>query len=104
MLTDDLLFGSRLQGDLGGAGHQVTLGPTPDATAELIVVDLTNGAPERIAQIVDLGASRPPVLAFYSHVEHSVRQAATEAGLDLVVPRSRIARESAGLVRELTGG
>jgi DNA-binding NarL/FixJ family response regulator len=99
VLTDDLLFGSRLQGDLSGAGHEVTLAATPDAGAELIVADLTSAAPERIAQIAALGSDRPPVLAFFSHVETSVREAAAAAGLDLVVPRSRMARESAALVR-----
>jgi DNA-binding NarL/FixJ family response regulator len=104
VLTDDLLFGSRLQGDLAGAGHEVTLGPVPDAGAELIVADLTSQAGARIAALAGLGADRPPVLAFYSHVETSVRAAAVEAGLDLVVPRSRIAREAAGLVARLASG
>ena len=30
VITDDLLFGSRLQGDLGAAGHEVTLGVAAD--------------------------------------------------------------------------
>jgi hypothetical protein len=42
-----------------------------------------------------------PTLAFYSHVEQDVRQAAEEAGIDRVVPRSRMAREGAALVDRL---
>ena len=44
------------------------------------------------------------VLGFYSHVEQDVRRRAEEAGFDLVVPRSRMAREGAELVGRLAGG
>ena len=40
-------------------------------------------------------------LAFYSHVDAAVRERAEEAGFDLVVPRSRMAREGAELVARL---
>jgi hypothetical protein len=43
-------------------------------------------------------------LAFYSHVEADVRARATEAGFDLVVPRSRMAREGPALVERLVSG
>jgi pantoate--beta-alanine ligase len=39
-----------------------------------------------------------PVVAFYSHVEQEVRRRAEGAGIDRVVPRSRMAREAAALV------
>jgi hypothetical protein len=42
-----------------------------------------------------------PVLAFYSHVEGDVRERAEAAGFDLVVPRSRMAREGASLADRL---
>jgi hypothetical protein len=41
------------------------------------------------------------VLAFYSHVEADVRAQAEQAGFDLVIPRSRMAREGAALVGRL---
>jgi hypothetical protein len=49
---------------------------------------------------------RPGVktLAFYSHVEADVRSRAERAGFDLVIPRSRMAREGAALVTRLTTG
>jgi hypothetical protein len=40
-------------------------------------------------------------LAFYSHVEAETRARAQEAGFDLVVPRSRMAREGPALVAQL---
>ena len=43
-----------------------------------------------------------PVLAFYAHVEADVKQLAEEAGFELVVPRSRMAREGAALVDRLS--
>jgi hypothetical protein len=41
-------------------------------------------------------------LAFYSHVENEVREQALGAGFDMVVPRSRMAREGAALVERLS--
>jgi capsular polysaccharide biosynthesis protein len=45
-----------------------------------------------------------PTLAFYSHVETEVRERAQAAGFDLVVPRSRMAREGADLAARLLAG
>ena len=98
ILTDDLLFGSRLRADLESAGHKVTLSPLADRTADAIVADLTHDADTRIAA---LAAPRPPVLAFYSHVESDVRARALAAGIEMVVPRSRIAREGETLLADL---
>ena len=97
-MTDDLLFGSRLRGDLEGAGHEVALGITVDRSADAIVADLTVDAD---ARILALAPPRPPTLAFYSHVESAVRTRALEAGIEVVVPRSRIAREGPSLLAGL---
>jgi hypothetical protein len=43
-------------------------------------------------------------LAFYSHVDVEARRLAEDAGFDLVVPRSRMAREGPELVARLVGG
>jgi hypothetical protein len=103
-LIPDLLFGSNVQGALSAAGHEVQLVSRldPDLTADVLIVDLTADAPERIAAA---SAARPPgtpVLAFYAHVEADVRQQAEDAGFELVVPRSRMAREGAALVERLS--
>src|ERR1035437_6816236 len=86
----DLLFGSNVIGSLRAAGHEPVL-----------VGDLTFEAAERIEHVRML---RPPgvaTLAFYAHVESEVRARAEEAGFDLVIPRSRMAREGAALVDRL---
>ena len=98
IFSDDLLFGSRLVSDIRSAGHEVTLGPAPDRAADAIVADLTHDAGNRIAE---LAPPRPPTLAFFSHVEAGVREQALLAGLELVVPRSRIAREGPSLLDAL---
>jgi hypothetical protein len=95
VLSDDLLFGSRLQAELGAV---VSLGPEVDPEADAIVADLTHDASARIAALANWDR---PVLAFYSHVEVDVRSEAEAAGFAIVVPRSRMAREAGPLVERL---
>ncbi len=117
-LVPDLLFGSRVQGALTAAGYDVELiadaGAARDrldddaaaAGASVLVVDLTNedldGATlvESLAGAGLLNSTR--TLGFYSHVDAPARARAEDAGFDLVVPRSRMAREGAELVARLT--
>ena len=99
-LVPDLLFGSKVQSMLAEAGHEVSLVSAPDALgdADVWVVDLTGGLDP--ADVPAGGAKR---LAFYSHVEADVRERALAAGYDMVVPRSRMAREGGALVSALAG-
>ena len=99
----DLLFGSNVVGALRAAGHEVGLvsDPADGAEADVLIVDLTADAAARIASVqgTELGGAR--TLAFYAHIEQDVRAAAERAGFDLVVPRSRMAREGPELVQGL---
>ena len=108
----DLLFGSNVIGALRAGGHEPVLvsrgEDLPGALdgAEVLVVDLTAEVPARLEVVRPLlgaGGARPRTLAFFSHVETDVRAAAQEAGFDLVVPRSRMARAGAELVEQLAG-
>jgi hypothetical protein len=102
----DLLFGSAVLSSLQAAGHQVELRGDLDSgveDADLFVVDLTVEPEERIERARGVGAGIPK-LAFYSHVEPEVRASAEAAGFDLVVPRSRMAREGAALADGLLAG
>ena len=107
-LIPDLLFGSKVQSTLQDAGHEVDL-ITGELEAwdevggiDLLVVDLTSpdvdGVEvfETLATGGELHAVRS--LGFFAHVEPEVRERALQAGFDLVVPRSRMAREGARLV------
>jgi CheY-like chemotaxis protein len=103
----DLLFGSNVVGALRAAGHEPVLVSGPEQLqaelprADVVVVDLTTDAAERIERFRALPRGGTPALAFYAHVEADVRAAAEQAGFDLVVPRSRMAREGAALVARL---
>jgi DNA-binding NarL/FixJ family response regulator len=104
VLSDDLLFGSRLQAQLTAAGHEVTLGPRLQADAQAVIADLTHEPDAQLVALAQLLASerpRAPVLAFFAHVEPGVRERALAAGVDQAVPRSRIAREAATLLAAL---
>lgn len=98
-LAPDLLLGSRVEAMLSAAGHEVTLSPAladaPLGDADLLVADLDAESPEAL---VGLGV---PVLGFYSHVNVETKRAADAAGIDLAVPRSRMARELPQLVERL---
>jgi DNA-binding NarL/FixJ family response regulator len=115
-LVPDLLFGSRVQGALTAAGNQVELigdqARLRDRLADdaapppaVLVVDLTDddldgaGIVESLSRDGELRLTR--TLGFYSHVDAPARERAKRAGFDLVVPRSRMAREGAGLVARL---
>lgn len=90
-LSTDLLLGSRVEATLRAAGHEVTLTPSLREAllddVDLLVADLDAENPEAL---VGLGV---PVLGYYSHVEVATREAAEAAGVDRVVPRSRMVRE-----------
>ena len=98
-VAPDLLLGSKVEATLSAAGHEVTLSPAlPEAPlddADLIVADLDTENPKAL---VGLGI---PVLGYYSHVNTDTKQAADAAGIDLAVPRSRLARELPQLVDKL---
>jgi len=98
-VADDLMLASRVDAMLTAAGHHVVLARSLQEAsldgAELIVADLDVENPEAL---VGLGI---PVLGYYSHVDAETRQAAMDAGVDLVVPRSRMNRELPQLVEGL---
>jgi hypothetical protein len=118
-LIPDLMFGSRVQSSLATAGHEVELVADParlrDRLGEgaagpsgtVLVIDLTNDDLDGPALVESLaaedGLTHIRTLGFYAHVDTTVRDRAQHAGFDLVVPRSRMAREGPELVRRLAG-
>jgi hypothetical protein len=98
-VAPDLLFGSRIQATLVAVGHEVTLAPSLSEAAleevELLIADLEV---ENAEALVGIGV---PVLGYYQHTSVETRKDAEAAGVDLVVPRSRMAREMVDLVERL---
>jgi hypothetical protein len=104
-LVPDLLFGSSVQAMVQAAGHRCelrsTLSEADLAVADAVIVDLTADVDARLRAAAPAIARGLPTLAFYSHVEAGTRAAALRAGVGVVVPRSRMAREGAALVTAL---
>jgi len=101
-IAADLMLASRVEAALSAAGHEVvraaSVGGAPLGGVELVVADLDCASGEALA------ALGPPVLGYCSHVDVATREAAKAAGGDLVVPRSRMARELPALAERLLGG
>lgn len=90
VVVPDLLFGSRVQGGVQAAGHELV---GADSQPDLVIADV---------EVVDPAAvDGPRRLGFYPHVQPELKKRAEDAGFDLVVPRSRIARELPELVERL---
>ena len=105
---DDLLLGSNVLGMLRAAGHEARIagaGAAQPGGADVMIVDLGSAGFDGIAVVEDLraagelGATR--TLGVYSHVDAGTKRRADAAGFDLVVPRSRMAREGPALVERL---
>ena len=117
-LVPDLLFGSRLQGSLVAAGHEIELVGDEDQlrarltehepAADVLIVDLTQADFDGTGIVASLlrggELERTRTLGFYAHVDAAARERAERAGFDVVVPRSRMAREGAQLVTRLAAG
>jgi hypothetical protein len=106
---DDLLLGSNVLGMLRAAGHEADLVGGADVhpdEAAVLIVDLAAGTFDGVAIVEslraagELGSTR--TLGVYSHVDVETRRRAEAAGFDLIVPRSRMAREGATLVSGLS--
>jgi hypothetical protein len=100
-IATDLMLASRVDAALTAAGHHVvraaSVEEAPLDEVDLVVADLDVASGEALA------ALDPPVLGYYSHVDVETRKAAEAAGVDLVVPRSRMARELPELAERLLG-
>ena len=112
-LIPDLLFGSKVQSALQAVGHEVDLiAGEVEAWDEvggidLLVIDLTSPDVDGVELFETLATAgelhEVRTLGFFAHVEPDVRDRALQAGFDVVVPRSRMAREGAQLVDRLVG-
>ena len=105
---DDLLLGSNVLGMLRAGGHEADLVSGADVhpdDAAVLIVDLAASTFDGVAIVEslhaagELGSTR--TLGVYSHVDVDTRRRAEAAGFDLVVPRSRLAREGPKLVSGL---
>ncbi len=110
LLSDDLLFISRVTGTARDLGLEVRSARSADAVAELaekqcptcVIVDLANPGlviAELIERLRQTCTPMPRVVAYGSHVDTATLRAARDAGCDVVLPRSKFVED---LPRELT--
>ncbi len=96
-IVSDLMLASRVEESLRSADHDVAVAASmPESVdADVLVCDLD------AVEVGEIAAAGVPTLGFYSHVDVDTKQAAEAAGIDLVVPRSRMARELPQLAERL---
>ena len=104
LLSDDMIFSSRITATARALGLSVKTAKTIEALLQLARRDAPRGV------IVDLGypglaitdlierlhgacAEKPNIVAFGSHVDAASLRAAREAGCDLVFPRRKFVEE-----------
>ncbi len=99
LLSDDLIFTSRIIGTARDLGHAFQTARTVEALEALarqraprcVIVDLANPGLTVLDLLKRLRAAcpeMPRVVAYGSHVDAASLRAAREAGCDLVLPRS----------------
>jgi DNA-binding NarL/FixJ family response regulator len=103
LLSDDLIFTSRVVGTGRDLGLPVRTARTADAVLALagqqpptcVIADLSNPGLRIVDLIAGLAAlpSRPRIVAYGSHVDTATLRAAHEAGCDIVLPRSKFVEE-----------
>lgn len=114
LLSDDLIFISRVTGTARVLGLTVQSARTSSALLELaretppggVIIDLHNPGLDLSALLRDLihiCPTRPRVIAYGSHVEAATLHAARQAGCDLVLPRSKFVEELPGSLAAWVG-
>ena len=114
LLCPDLMFGSRVEEALRAAGHEVTRFTGEDMAraavdrSDALVLDLAADEFDAPTLVESMHMGRElegtVTVGFYPHVEQDVRRRADEAGVDVVVPRSRMAREGAAVLERALAG
>ena len=105
LLSDDLIFASRISGTAHDLGFRVIPVRSTDALRDVVhahcprcvLVDLANPGLVIAELMKNLAhvAPRPFVVAYGSHVDTKTLQAARDAGCDVVWPRSKFVTELA---------
>ena len=111
LLSDDLIFTSRITGTARGLGLTVRAVRSADALVELarqsppraVLIDLSNPGlvlPELLRRLAEVCRDLPRVVAYGSHVDTATLKAAREAGCEPVLPRSKFVEELPGALPE----
>ena len=104
LLSDDLIFTSRILGTGRDLGFPIQAARSADAllalasrrTPRCVIIDLANpglAIGDFVRQLCEACSPMPFVLAYGSHVDTATLRTAREAGCDLVWPRSKFVEE-----------
>lgn len=104
LLSDDLIFTSRITGTARDLGLSIRAARSANALTELarqqtpccVILDLANpglSVPDLLAELREACTTMPLVVAYGSHVDAAGLHAAREAGCDVVWPRSKFVEE-----------
>lgn len=96
VVVTDFVFATRISAtaQMDQLALKITRSPAETlselATAEQIIIDANNCGGDPLPLIREIKAARPelPVTVYLSHVQRKLSDAASEAGADLVLPRS----------------
>jgi CheY-like chemotaxis protein len=115
LLSDDLMFTSRITGTARGLGLDVRPARSAGVLRELarqqaprcVLLDLSNpglDAADLLAWLKAQCMPPPFVVAYGSHVDAATLHAAREAGCDVVLPRSKFVEDLPRLLPEWLAG
>jgi|SRR6516162_2821335 CheY-like chemotaxis protein len=101
LLSDDLIFTSRVTGTARDLGLEVRKARSPKQLVDLVgqqapacvLVDLHNPGLAVADLLGALPTPRPFVVGYGSHVDTATLKAARDAGCDLVLPRSKFVED-----------
>ncbi len=114
LLSRDLIFTSKVTGTARMLGHEVrTVGNAASVLALIaqwhpraLFVDLAAGdlvSPESLMAYKSAAGPGATLIAFGSHVDTAGLAAASEAGCDVVLPRSKFTTDLPDLIRRYLG-
>ena len=100
IFCDDLIFTSKIAATARACGIASSVARTqaalvaklPAQPVGCVVVDLHNPTLDWLTLMPSLGAARPRLVGFGSHVDTATLKAAREAGCNLVMPRSQFVK------------
>ncbi|SRR5579884_1710217 len=104
LLSDDLMFTSRITGTARDLGLMVKVARTPEVllslarqqTPRCVLLDLANPGlvlADFLRQLAEVCNPLPRLVAYGSHVDTETLRAARAAGCDPVLPRSKFVEE-----------
>ena len=107
LLSDDMIFSSRITGTAQALGLKVNavksaknlMAQAKERTPTCIIVDLSHPdlrVPELIGELQDICSPLPRLVAYGSHVDAATLRAARDAGCNIVLPRSAFVEQLSG--------